>query len=322
MKKFTTYEEQIELLKSRDLDILNENNLCSYLKNYGYYNLINGYSFVFKYKNNNVYRNKVNEEDIMSLYKFDKNLRNIVYKYTLNIESKIKSLISYVFSREHGEHQDVYLQRECFDKDRNKDEQISKLINKCQEIIAVASDKNSNKFRKYIMHYVDEHKHVPFWVLIRAMTIGETSKFYSCMTLKERSEISKEFQLNPKKFEIMLKMLVAYRNIVAHDERIFCVQIQNDSMPVSLNVYEYMKIKKTKNGVPMVGKKDFLALMIIMKYLLSEMEFANFWFELNTELCLLKDKLKDKINYYGEIIEMMGLKNSWYKLRSFNPLIN
>lgn len=72
----------------------------------------------------------------------------------------------------------------------------------------------------------------------------------------------------------------------------------------------------------MVGKKDFLALMIIMKYLLSEMEFANFWFELNTELCLLKDKLKDKINYYGEIIEMMGLKNSWYKLRSFNPLIN
>lgn len=71
-------------------------------------------------------------------------------------------------------------------------------------------------------------------------------------------------------------MLVAYRNIVAHDERIFCVQIQNDSMPVSLNVYEYMKIKKQRMVFQWWEKKISLALMIIMKYLLSEMEFANF----------------------------------------------
>lgn len=48
MKEFTTYEEQIEILKSRNLIIEDDVAFEEILKDIGYYNLINGYSSIFK----------------------------------------------------------------------------------------------------------------------------------------------------------------------------------------------------------------------------------------------------------------------------------
>lgn len=315
MKKFTTYEEQIQILKERALTITDEQFFLNKLEDCGYYNLINGYSFLFKYEKNNVYKDKVTDTDIIHLYNFDKNLRTIVYKYTLNIESRIKSQISYLFSKKYGELESNYLKEENFDKDLNKKESIHNLIDTCKDIITTCSNKKSKKFRNYIYHYVTEHGHVPFWVLIRAMTLGEISIFYSNMKLEDRIEIAKRYNLNASNMQIMFKMLAAFRNIVAHDERIFCAGIKKYRLPYDLEVYKIMKIKTNKNNIPLVGKNDFLALMIIFKYFLKPMEFASFWQEFISERLTLIKYLKP--HFISDINNKMGLKNKWKNLQNY-----
>lgn len=111
------------------------------------------------------------------MYDFDNNLRNIVYKYAMLFESRFKSIVSYTFSKYHGENHIKYLIRENFDKDANKEENIAKLISDCYDIINICSNKDSKKYRQCIGHYVSQYGFVPLWVLIRAMTFGDVSIF-------------------------------------------------------------------------------------------------------------------------------------------------
>lgn len=314
MKKFTTYDEQIEILKKRRLIIDDEDSFKETLKDCGYYNLINGYSFIFQNKED-VYLNNASIKDIKALYNFDKNLRNIVYKYAMTFESKFKSIVSYVFSKYHGENEKQYLIRENFDKDTEKEGKIAKLISDCYNTIQECSNKNSRKFRSYIYHYVTDYGHVPLWVLIRAMTIGEVSVFYANMRLEEKTEISKEYSLTPSQLEIMVKMLVSFRNTVAHDERIFCRKLQKDKLPYNLEIYDVMRIKRNAGGFPMSGVSDFLSLMIIFKYLLKPFEFAGFWSEIIVERETLIKNIKS--HFVATINNEMGLKNRWINLQNY-----
>ena len=47
-KRFLTYEQQIELLKSKKLHISDEKLAVENLKQYSYYSLISGYKDIFK----------------------------------------------------------------------------------------------------------------------------------------------------------------------------------------------------------------------------------------------------------------------------------
>lgn len=88
MKPFKTYEEQIEILKNRFLQIESETWLREKLKNISYYNLINGYSKIF-IKKDGTYSQNVTEKHIYALYLFDKNLSNALQKNILLAESRI-----------------------------------------------------------------------------------------------------------------------------------------------------------------------------------------------------------------------------------------
>ena len=73
MKDFFTYEQQVEKLKDYGLIILDEEIAMEYLKHEGYYNLINGYSTIFKDKETDKFIAGVTLDDIQNLYIFDKN---------------------------------------------------------------------------------------------------------------------------------------------------------------------------------------------------------------------------------------------------------
>ena len=106
-KKFLTYEEQIELLENKKLVISNKEQAISLLKQYSYFNLINGYKAPFKDKNGN-YKKNMSIDDIICLYTFDDNIRHILMKYILKVELHIKSLMSYSFCKKFGESESAY----------------------------------------------------------------------------------------------------------------------------------------------------------------------------------------------------------------------
>lgn len=309
MKDFFTYEQQVEKLKEKGLIIRDEQEAIKFLKSEGYYNIINGYSPNFKTTKGEFYKG-TSFEDIHNLYVFDKDLRSIMYKYTSSIETHVKALIAHEFSRVHGVDQNNYLKTESFSSNAKCADAITRLISECNTTITEALNHNSNKYREYIAHNFNTHKHVPMWVLIRALSFGTTSILYKNMITAERETIAKNYNVSASQLANMLEVVVSYRNIVAHGERTFCARLPKTRLSTQLSITRKLCIAKNAKGENKFGRNDFLALLICCKYLLPSEEFKS----LVAELTILIDELATKLNLsmMARIRTSMGIKsNSW-----------
>ena len=74
-KSYLSYQEQIELLKSRNLEILDSNYALKKLSNINYYRL-SAYFYPF-FDQKDTFRKDVTFEQIMQLYYFDKEFRTL-----------------------------------------------------------------------------------------------------------------------------------------------------------------------------------------------------------------------------------------------------
>ena len=111
------------------------------LEKNGYYNLINGYSelFLLDTPDTNApdiaYRPNTTLYEIHALYQFDRVLRNIFFRYILEVETNIKSLISYYFSEAHG-HKNYLIYTNFNTALRNAESMITSLIADIQRQVA------------------------------------------------------------------------------------------------------------------------------------------------------------------------------------------
>lgn len=108
-KPFMTYEEQIEKLREKQLQIPDEDSAKEALQRLSYFSLITGYKNLFKNKSTGQYRDGASFSDILFLYRFDESLRELTLHHLLHIEHHIRSLLSYSFCEIFGESQQAYL---------------------------------------------------------------------------------------------------------------------------------------------------------------------------------------------------------------------
>lgn len=173
IKPFLSYEQQLDkLMNDKKLVISDKDKAIRMLKKHSYFALISGYKCPFK-KEDGTYKEHTSFDDIVALYKFDNNMRNILLSNILIVEKHMKSLISYCFCENFGEKQEEYLKAENYDYVAKNQIEIDKLVMKLEEII------NNPKDYKYIRHQKEKHGNVPLWVLVKALTIGSVSKLYS-----------------------------------------------------------------------------------------------------------------------------------------------
>lgn len=311
MKEFFTYEQQVEKLKNQGLIIKNEENTIKFLKLEGYYNIINGYSPIFK--NNGVYKKGTRFEDICSLYNFDKELRSIIYKHISSIETHVRALVAHEFTRAHGVDEKEYLSKASFTANPKSEPAVERLLEDCNKTITDALRDNSNKYREYIAHNFNKHNHVPMWVLVRALSFGTVSIFYKNMLSEEKDKIAYTFNISSEQMTNILEVLVSFRNIVAHGERTYCAKLPKTRLSTELSITKKLMIAKNAKGQNKFGRNDFLALLIGCKYLLQPDEFS----ELINELKMAIDKLSLTLNdsMVGKIRIQMGLQsNAWKNL--------
>ena len=64
----------------------------------GYFPLMGGYKHLFRISNTKKYKAGTSFEEIVSLYKFDAEIRELFFRYLLQIERHMRSLMSYYFS--------------------------------------------------------------------------------------------------------------------------------------------------------------------------------------------------------------------------------
>ncbi len=285
MKEYKNNEELIDYLISKNV-IVNDRELA--LKNiekYSYYSIINGYKAVFKDENSN-YNANTSFEEIFALYEFDKNIKAIFLKYTLEIEVIIKSLMSNTLAEEYGV--EDYLKLENFDDNANEE-----LVNVFIEKIEKEIDDNYIK-HPAIKHYKDTYNFVPPFVLTKILTFGAISRYYSLLKQSDRQKISKYFKLSDKLLRQILINLTMVRNISAHSDRLFNYRNKYD--------ISFKNIEKGYN------RKEYLCnlYMIIksMKVLLDEEKYQEFENLLNREIEKLKEKLI--VVDINDILRIMG----------------
>ncbi len=315
MKEFKTYQQQLLILKKRGLIINNQKFAINKLSEIGYYNLINAYKIPFlnpTISEDEYYYHSFFEE-IYALYEFDKEIRNILFQYILKVERLLKSLISYTFSKFHGV--DNYLIVNNFDvlnknfsgmkKVEERILHIQKLIAKIHNEMAIAMNDKS-----YINYYLIEYGYIPFWVLVNVLSLGTLSQFYGLMKQNERVDIAKYWNISEKELKQYLANLAFFRNLCAHDERIYCAR--NKTSIVDNRFHQITEIEKI-NLRYRQGKNDVFSLIIVLKILLPPEHFNDFINKIEGKM----KKLKKKINTIdvNKIFDTMGFPIKWEKIK-------
>ena len=286
-KEFMSVEEQIKKLRSKGLIITDEAKAKQLLLQNNYFTLINGYKtpFLLNSEDSDDSKTKFIEgttfEEVYALFRFDCQVRALFFKYILNIEHNIKSVIAHVFA---GKHRDEpypqYLNEKNFDV--NKD---GKLVGNKQiqyqilrEYIDSEITRQLAKDSSVIQHYKNKHHgNYPLWVLINLLSFGQMRYFYTCLNNKDQNDIGRVFSLYPNEMQSYLAALNIYRNACAHDERIYNQKLIN-RVPIKMDSGEKREFNKV------------YVLVLIIKAFLPHL-FNDFYRQLNDHIEILAKQL-------------------------------
>lgn len=157
-KEFLTYQQQMEKLRSSGLTIEDEGACCRVLADIGYFPVVNGYQSFFRDPSTRVYREGATFGDILALYEFDIELREIMLDALLKVEVKIRSAVAYEFCAAYGESQSKYLDARCYAASKGSKRVLPKLLNMLDYIA------NKDTSHEYLAYYRRAYKNVPLWV--------------------------------------------------------------------------------------------------------------------------------------------------------------
>lgn len=311
-KPFLTYQQQIEKLCNEKGLIVNDPHYAEFvLKQNSYFALITGYKHLFKNKTTSKYKDGTKFEDIVALYAFDKGLRELFLKYLCQIERHIRSLTSYYFSEKYGESQNQYLDVNHYRYGGKNILQVNKLVDKLAKLI-----NDPECPYEYIRHYVSKNHNVPLWVLLNATTFGTLSKMYMLLQQDLQIKISSNFDsVDESQLSKFLSILTKYRNVCAHNERLFAYKV-NESIPDTL-LHQKLGIPK-KGAQYKQGKSDLFAIVISFRYFLPREDFLQF----KKALVDLIETFKKQNNiiHESELLAEMGFPSNWKHITRYRKI--
>ena len=272
-KPFLTYDDQIKYLQEEHkLQIPDTNFAKTALKSITYYDLINGYKDCFMV--NDEYIDGITLDFIYNFHFLDKSIQTVLFKYSTIIENSYKGKLAYVLSSSFGEHQDDYLDPNNFYKSHNKNLKFSYIQNKCYEIIARQDAPQPTK------HYLDNHNHVPAWILFKNVTFSNSINLFLLLKPKEQSAVIDLMLPNaPINYNEKVEFLIAalniirqYRNTIAHNLKFITFSSDKDSLkPNAALKFFNSNLLKTKDVRKRhIGTNDIYSFILCLLLLLGD----------------------------------------------------
>lgn len=304
-KRFLTIDELINNIKSKNINIKDDNNVKKILEVNNYY-FIMGYKFAFK-NNDGTYKNNTSFEDIYSLYIFDKMLKLIVLDPLLEIEQKLKTIYTNNYSYRYGFKVNNILDCNNYD-----------LSNNYLSDILYNLDKQLNDFgnkNKAVMFYKNNHSFTPLWVYMKILSFGMIRDMFYVSKNNDKDYMKNKLtneKINSSEVANMLRLLVRVRNICCHDD--ILLSFIDDKIGIKTTKYHHeFNLKTDKSNNIIQGKKDLFAILISIKFFSSKDKFNN-----------LIDNLSNLITMYDEkivalnkeqLLSIMHLPKNFEKLK-------
>lgn len=228
IKKAKSFREQIEILKSRNIIIENDEFAMNILKRVNYYRLS---AYMLTYKNTDGSYKSISIEEVYELYIFDKRLRNLVLPMLENIEIAFRTHISYLIAHKYGPlgYKDPKnFRNSAYHKDMI--DTFNYAIDKSDEI--------------FVSHHKNEYNGLfPIWVLVEIISFGTLSKMYNNLLDEDKDEIAdKYYNTNGYYVRTWLHALSNTRNICAHYGRLY-----NKNLTVTPKLFKSDKKRGIEN---------------------------------------------------------------------------
>lgn len=306
-KKFKTLQEQVDIFKSKGLLIEDVDECINVLLRENYF-FINGYRhLLMKSPQDRTFVVGASFRELYSIFLFDRYLRNIIFKNLLIVENNMKSIISYQMSKKYGYREKDYLNIKNFTNDPEKSRRVKDLINKMKRQIRINGQQHTAT-----MHYITNYGYIPLWVLVKLLSFGVISDLFMVLKPEDKVGIAEVYGVEMNQLEDFLPILANYRNLCAHEDILY--DHRTDKC-IDNNIYH------DKLGIPemddeyIYGKNDIFAVVIILKYLLTDEEFRLLIREVDYEIGKLSGivksvpvaKILDRIGFpenYMELIDM------------------
>ena len=304
IKTFKTIDEQIEILKSKGLNIDDIDYAKSVLLRENYF-FISGYRHLFlKSPKDRMFIPGTDFKELYALFNFDRQIRNIFFKNILIVENNAKSIFSYQLSRKYGIKEKDYLNPSNFDRSSDKSRQVNDLLKKIKRQIRVNGGQHSAT-----MHYMTNYGYVPFWVVVKVLSFGLISELFTIMKREDQKDIAELYGISVESLLVYLPILANFRNLCAHEDIMYDHRTQR--CIDDTKYHAYLNIPRT-DGEYIYGKDDLFALVIILKQLLSKEDFTLLINVLSYEL----DILDGKINTIemDKILDRMGMPSNFREI--------
>ena len=308
-KVFKTLDEQVEILKSKGLEVDDIEYAKSVLLRENYF-FISGYRHLFMHdaKDNKFYPGTTFEE-LYSMFTFDRNMRNIFFKNILIVENNIKSLISYELSKKYGFKEKDYLNVENFTQNPMRVRQVHDILDKMRRQIRV-----NGKQHTATLHYMSNYGYIPLWILVKVLSFGIVSELYTILKEEDQESISNFYGIDPATLAIYLSVLSNYRNLCAHEDILYDHRTQR-FIP-DTKYHSEMNIEKNEENEYKFGKNDLFSVLIILKVMLNDRDFHNFINEVSYEIDFLTGKIKTVS--IESILDKVGFPENWRDIRNTN----
>jgi len=318
-KPFKTYRQQLSILRKRHLTIKDGTKAIKVLKREGYYNIINGYKGTFidaqatRQLGEDQYKAGTTFEHLYALYDFDCEMRSILIKYILKMETALKTKIAYIFS-ENFKQNFSYLDINNYDA--SDPQKVTNLIARISEVIKYNSGEKIQGGQFF--HYLDKYKELPLWILIKKMTLGETYHFFEVLKPSIKDTIVNEFVEEYSKehsfpfsysannrlacFLSVIKFINSFRNICAHDERLFntIIREKRNNIP---------HITHFHRQSPTQFKSRLFDCILLLGFFLPKKDYVRLISQISSEVDDLNKKLPSK--FYNDVLIQMGFARDW-----------
>jgi abortive infection bacteriophage resistance protein len=287
-----SYEQQLDLLKSRGLEVTDEPFAYHCLKHHNYYRL-SAYRYPFTERGNpDRFLNGVTFKQIWELYCFDRELRQMVIEGCKRVEISVRSRWAYEVGKQLGPQS--YENKKYFTNFSRHHQSLVKLD---EEILRSRED--------FIAHYKRNYpdKRPEVWVAVEVASFGTVSNFLKHTNPPRiRQDIADTYELDEKVFCSLFHHLSVLRNTAAHHSRIWNRRfVVTFKLPRKKPTYLYPNFHdnpKGENG----NKRKIYNTLVLLNHLMRIIEPSGDW---SNRLVILLGKLP------SNLLPDMGFPTDW-----------
>lgn len=307
-KLFLTYNQQMKKLRNSKKIICEGSSHKKILVRAGYFNIVNGYKnpFISGHDNygNHFYISGTSISQLQAVKKFDDHLRSFLLQYITQVEEETRTLTGYKFDECNDNGNIPWYDTYAYLPTKSLQEKMN--------VISKAYSELSRSQLDYVNFYMENHKQIPTWIMIKVVNFSTFIDVLSCSKLDVSHALCQLYGLEDSNGLPNVKLLIGslhwmrkIRNSCAHNERVYCLSRKADKRKRSGRILEkYFRLLGPRYSKDL--NQRIFDLIVYFKYYLPKSEYKQFVSELKNMLNDLQGKIHPHAFEYVQ--GQMGIK--------------